>query len=374
MSDSEPRKQRQPRAFSVPESSLGESHTKSKAAPAKKSAQKSQKRPATTVPPLKFEQTDEDFFAAEERGELDLVAPPPKDRRKNCGIRFGTIAFAALSFLITAAIGLWLQELVTNLIAQNTWLGWLALGATGALLISIVVLVAREILSIMRLRNTADLRGKIDDALKSNNTHDINKLTRKLESHFENQPMTAHGRAILNENRNEVMDAIDRYALTERELMGGLDKEAQQIVSNAAKRVSVVTAVSPRALIDIGYVLYENLRLIRVLCELYGGRTGLLGTVSLARRVVAHLAITGTIAVGEGIIQQLLGSGLAAKLSARLGEGVVNGIMTARIGLAAMEVCRPAPFHALERPKLSSFIATLTKLSGDKKTTENRAD
>lgn len=375
MSNGQQKPQRQPRAFSVPDDDKEQPETKK--ASSKSSKPKGAKLRKASVPPisaLNYDQTDEDYFAAEERGELELVAPPPKNRLKRGGLRLGALAFAASSFLITASIGLWLQDLVTQLLAENTWLGWLAIAATAVLALAIAVFVIREIGSIWKLRSTADLRTKIEVALANNNSNDINKLIRQLESHFQDQPMTAHGRAILAENSNEVMDAQDRYALAERELMTGLDAEAQKIVANSAKRVSVVTAVSPRALIDVGYVLYENIRLIRVLCELYGGRSGIIGTMSLARRVVAHLAITGTIAVGEGVIQQLLGHGLAAKLSARLGEGVVNGVMTARIGLAAIDVCRPAPFHALEKPKLSNFISMLTKLGGDKKTAANNRD
>jgi hypothetical protein len=68
---------------------------------------------------------------------------------------------------------------------------------------------------------------------------------------------------------------------------------------------------------------------------------GFVGMARLGRAVLAHLAVTGTIAMGETLIQQIVGHGLAARLSARLGEGVVNGMMTARIGIAAMDVCRP---------------------------------
>jgi putative membrane protein len=45
----------------------------------------------------------------------------------------------------------------------------------------------------------------------------------------------------------------------------------------------------------------------------------------------------------------VVGHGIAAKLSARLGEGVLNGMLTARVGLSAMAVCRPMPF-AIEPP------------------------
>jgi putative membrane protein len=142
-----------------------------------------------------------------------------------------------------------------------------------------------------------------------------------------------------------------------------LDQKARSMVMGSAKRVSVVTAVSPRALVDIGFVLFENMRLIRQLAELYGGRPGTLGFWRLARNVVGHLAITGSIAVGDGLIQQVVGHGLASKLSSRLGEGVVNGLLTARIGIAAIDVCRPLPFSEETRPTIGDFMSELTRFS-----------
>ena len=66
------------------------------------------------------------------------------------------------------------------------------------------------------------------------------------------------------------------------------------------------------------------------------------------------------IAIGDGLAQQVLGHGLAARLSTRLGEGVINGLMTARIGIAAMDLCRPLPFRATKRPGIGDFIGDLT--------------
>ena len=123
---------------------------------------------------------------------------------------------------------------------------------------------------------------------------------------------------------------------------------------------------SPRALVDIAYVVFESGRLIRRLSELYGGRPGTLGFIRLARDVLAHLAVTGSIAAGDSIVQQLVGHGLAARLSAKLGEGGVNGMMTARIGVAAMETARPLPFIAAKRPGLGDFLAALTSFTAKK--------
>jgi putative membrane protein len=158
------------------------------------------------------------------------------------------------------------------------------------------------------------------------------------------------------------MDGRDLLMLAERDLVAPLDLRAKALTSAAARRVSVVTAVSPRAFVDVLFVLWESVRLIRRMATLYGGRPGTLGLLRLLKAVVSHLAVTGSIAIGETILQQFVGHGLAGRLSAKLGEGVVNGLMTARIGLSAMDVCRPLPFLKEERPRLKDLAGDLVTL------------
>jgi putative membrane protein len=66
-------------------------------------------------------------------------------------------------------------------------------------------------------------------------------------------------------------------------------------------------------------------------------------------------------AASDTLLQQILGHGVAAKVSARLGEGVLNGLLTARLGLAAIEVARPLPFVALAPPVLGDLVADVMK-------------
>ena len=80
------------------------------------------------------------------------------------------------------------------------------------------------------------------------------------------------------------------------------------------------------------FVLVNALGLIRKLAVLYGGRPGTLGVLRLFRQVISHLAVTGGVAVTDSLLQQVIGHGLAARLSARLGEGMLNGLLTARLG------------------------------------------
>ena len=143
--------------------------------------------------------------------------------------------------------------------------------------------------------------------------------------------------------------------------MSPLDIEARRLVVSASKRVSVVTAISPRAAVDMIFVLINGLRLVRQLAVLYGGRPGALGVLRLLRQVMSHLAVTGGVGMADSVVQQVIGHGIASRLSARLGEGMVNGLLTARLGLLTIDLVRPLPFHELARPALNDLASTLLR-------------
>jgi putative membrane protein len=86
------------------------------------------------------------------------------------------------------------------------------------------------------------------------------------------------------------------------------------------------------------------------LSEIYGGRSGSLGSIRLMRKVFTALLGAGAMALADDLVGSVAGGGVLAKISRRFGEGVINGALTARVGLAAMELSRPMPFAALPRP------------------------
>jgi putative membrane protein len=112
----------------------------------------------------------------------------------------------------------------------------------------------------------------------------------------------------------------------------------------------------PLALADVAIALAANLRMVRRVAEVYGGRGGTLGSWRVMRAVMAHLVATGAVAVGDDLIGSVAGGGLLARVSRRFGEGVVNGALTARVGIAAIEVCRPLPFRTRPRPSVTGLV------------------
>lgn len=298
--------------------------------------------------------------------EPDDEPPPAATPRPRRGMRWSDILLSALGVLVSLGIGLAIDRLIRDLFARADWLGWIAVGAAALAALAVAAISIREVAGLMRLRRINRIRDDAEAAARRDDGKAARGVVRDLADLYRQRPETAKGRADLAAHAEEIIDGRDLIGLAERELLTGFDTAAKSLVLATAKRVTVVTAISPRAAVDVLFVLVSALRLIRQLGQLYGGRPGTLGFLRLARLVVGHLAVTGGMAAGDSLVQQVLGHGLAARLSARLGEGVVNGILTARVGIAAIEVCRPLPFQSEKPPAMADFIAELARISPGK--------
>ncbi|MBR0910750.1 YcjF family protein [Bradyrhizobium japonicum] len=277
------------------------------------------------------------------------------------GFPWGTLFWSGLGGLTLLGTGLGVVRLIEDLFARSETLGFVGLAFTFVTALALAVVIGREAFGLARLATIEKLHARAAAVLASDDREESRVIVQDLLKIAHQNPQLARARATLESHTGEIIDGADMIRLAERELMSPLDTEARRLVSSAAQKVSIVTAVSPRAAIDVLFVFVAALRLIRQLAFLYGGRPGALGMIRLLRHVIAHLAITGGMAASDSLVQQMLGHGIAAKLSQRLGEGVLNGLLTARLGLAAIDVTRPLPFAALPPPKLSDLATDLLR-------------
>ncbi|MGJ8527614.1 YcjF family protein [Maritalea sp.] len=328
------------------------------AQPSQKSKTQVKSKPQRS--PLAFDvalakiEANPDFNA--DLAETEQVALPKRSL-------WSKLFWTALAFLVSLGTGLALERLVSDLFARYPALGWVGLGAVAIMVLALVALIIREIFGMMRLRKLEHLRVAALLAHEQHKLKDARNVAADIRELYAARPDCARALAVYDAGAPGVHDAEHVLPFAERSLQHPLDRKARAMIASSARRIALVTSVSPRALVDIGFVLFESFRLSRRVATLYGARPGFFGFLTLSKAILSHLALTGGIALGDSVLQQLLGHGIAARVSTKLGEGVINGLMTVRVGIAAMRVTRPLPFLDAKAPTVSEFLPELLKLA-----------
>jgi putative membrane protein len=269
----------------------------------------------------------------------------------------GSVFFAAIGLFLSLAVGVWGFQFVESMMAASPVIGWIAAVLAIVALLALLLMGLREWLILRRLRSVETLRIAAAQAHADDDRDGARKVVRDLLDALPNSDPEA--RAEMKGHVDAIIDGRDLLHIAERLLLSKPDQLASEAIAGAARRVSIVTAISPRAWVDILFVLAQSVRLIRAIATIYGGKPSGFGSLKLFRKVIGHLAVTGGVAMTDSILSQVVGAGLAARLSAKLGEGVLNGVLTARVGIAAMTVCRPLPFFGTEPPKLADVASKL---------------
>ncbi|ABD56381.1 YcjF family protein [Jannaschia sp. CCS1] len=270
--------------------------------------------------------------------------------------RLSRFFWSALLALIGFAASLAAWNFVTRLLNDNPVLGWVAFGLIAAVVLALLLIALRELAAFSRLGRLDRVHRAAEAALAEGDLTGARSVVTQISALYAGRAELRLGREALDRQRDEVFDAASLFALAEAEVMAPLDQAASVEVEAAARQVATVTALVPLALADVVVALTANLRMIRRIAEVYGGRAGTLGSWRLTRAVMTHLVATGAVAIGDDLLGSALGGSVLSKLSRRFGEGVVNGALTARVGVAAMEVCRPLPFGEGRRPGVTGLI------------------
>ena len=242
---------------------------------------------------------------------------------------------------------------------MNAWQtqDWVALGgcAAGALIVGAGVgSVATEWRRLWRLRQRAQERDEAKELMQSHGVGKARAFCEKLAQQAgidQAHPALQRWYAAIHETQND-REVVSLYAHL---VQPALDAQARREISRSAAESTLMIAVSPLALVDMAFIAWRNLRLINRIATLYGIELGYYSRLRLFKLVLLNIAFAGASELVREVGMDWMSQDLAARLSARAAQGIGAGLLTARLGIKAMELCRPLPWIDNDKPKLGDF-------------------
>jgi putative membrane protein len=285
--------------------------------------------------------------------ESAALATSPSRRGIRWGIALGVSAILAIAGAVVIDAALWLD----GLFERSLWLGLAAAVLFGSVLVALVGFIGGEYRNLLRLRSAQAIREQGHLLMQAGGSFEGRGFMNDLLRLTSGNPA---GRALCEQYRDALADTHDdreAMQLFERIVLRPLDEAAYGAVRRAARDTAIGASVSPVAGIDALIVLWRSLRMVREVAQVYGLRPTRLSVLALVRRMF----VTATFAVTADMVGDVLGAHLGGRLaglvSGKLAEGVYAGVRTARLGLLAIEQCRPLPFAADDRPNLRQLVA-----------------
>lgn len=163
---------------------------------------------------------------------------------------------------------------------------------------------------------------------------------------------------LLSEQEESWQDALngqhsdsELLQLYSRLVLSKVDEKAMAEIAKFSTEAVVLVALSPVAIIDMLIMLWRNLRMINKVAGLYGLKLGYWSRVKLIRQVFVNMVYAGASELIADFGTEMIGADLLGKLSGRLAQGLGAGMLTARLGVKTIQLCRPIPFD--DKPKLS---------------------
>jgi putative membrane protein len=261
--------------------------------------------------------------------------------------------------LLVGWLGLEAYDFVAGLFARSPILGvgfavvlaLFVLGALGAL--------GRELADLRRLERVERLRLTGERLIASEVHGQADAYVEQLERLYRGRADLAEPLARFRRQSSDALNDGEQLRLFARTVLAPVDRQARRMVTRGARDIGALTALSPLGLLDSAIVLWRTLTMLRTIARLYGVRPGPVASIRLLRRTLAHVLAAGVGELVSDAAVEAAGASLLSVISTRIGQGAVHGLLAARLGLAAVQICRPLPFVEGELPSMKQLRAEL---------------
>ncbi|MYI71418.1 MAG: DUF697 domain-containing protein [Synechococcus sp. SB0673_bin_10] len=277
------------------------------------------------------------------------------------------LVLLAATVLFLCGISLW--DTLNGLWERSAVLGMSGLVLTGLLVLVITAVAIQEWQAMQRINTLEEIRQQAERSLaSSDNVGDLDlaiKAINRLVVIYSSRDDTREKaqRLVEEEKRDESLDPSRLITRAETEILKGLDDRADKVIRDAALRIAMGTAFTPWPLADVLLVFLSSMQMFRRIAQIYGSRPGVVASWTLSRKVLAQLVVAGALSESGRFIDAMVSKSSLPCLTRPIGEGITNASLLARSGVAAMELCRPLPFHG--RPSITVFDLIMKELLGE---------
>lgn len=210
--------------------------------------------------------------------------------------------------------------------------------------------VIRELSALRQFKKQQELRSQVKAILNNDETHNAQKLCQKISQQLPGDLVLDDGKQWSDMIKAEYTDA-ELLQLYSRQILSKVDQKALTEIAKFSTESVVLIALSPIALIDMMLMFWRNLRMIEKLSGLYGLKLGYWSRIKLIKQVFINMIYAGASELVADFGADLIGADLLGKFSGRMAQGLGAGMLTARLGLRTIKLCRPIPFDE-DEPKL----------------------
>ena len=193
-----------------------------------------------------------------------LVGRPPSALTRF----FINSSVALFTFLLSIAA----LDFINRLLDSYPVLGWIGIALFAMFTLAALGMAWREYRAWARFARIDAIQRQAGAALADDSMDKARQATDQLLALYRKRPELEWNLKRLAEARSDVFDARSLLTLAETELLAALDQEARREIEAASRTVAAATALIPLALADVAAALAANLRMIRRMAEIYGGR------------------------------------------------------------------------------------------------------
>jgi putative membrane protein len=200
-------------------------------------------------------------------------------------------------------------------------------------------------------RTQAKAKDIISPELAIHRNVDVKALCANISANLPCDLMSEHEKSWALFAKDEYSDE-EFLQLYSREVLTKVDDKALAEVAKFSTEAVVLVALSPIALVDMMLMFWRNLRMIDKIAGLYGLKIGYWSRIKLIKQVFVNMAYAGASELVIDLGADLVGAELLGKLSARMAQGLGAGMLTSRLGIQTIKLCRPIPFEE-NTPKIA---------------------